>query len=148
MGKCLGYRYDETTETWNNDKCFPKWKDKHPTPPDLIGMQRVYTKEVDQPSLKSNQDLVRSIPVDWKQSLKEQLKPFGFKGYKYAELTPNKTRRAQCTNWLLFYRMELFGYTIEELQERRRIRREKEQMEDERKRREAEAEGKKVDEWK
>lgn len=151
--KCLGYRYDSsttttttTTESWNNEKCFPKWKEKHPTPPDLIGMQRVYTKEVDQPSLKSNQDLVRSVPVDWKQSLKAELKPFGFSGYKYAELTPNKTRRAQCTNWLLYYRMELFGYTVEELRERRRIRREQKE-EEERKMREA-AEGKKEDEWK
>jgi len=65
---------------------------------------------------------------------------------QYAELTPNKTRRAQCTNWLLYYRMELFGYTIEELRERRRIRREQKE-EEERKMREA-AEGKKEDEWK
>jgi hypothetical protein len=39
-----------------------------------------------------------------------------------SELTPNKTRRAQCANWLLYYREELFGYTLEELLERKRLR--------------------------
>ena len=72
--------------------------------------------------MKANQDLVRSIPVDNKQSLKEHLKPLGFRGYQYSELTPNKTRRAQCANWLIYYREELYGYTIEELQERRRLK--------------------------
>ena len=45
-------------------------------------MQRIYSKEVDQPSLKSNQQLVRSVPVDNKQSLKTHLRPLGFTGYK------------------------------------------------------------------
>lgn len=44
-------------------------------------------------------------------------------------MTPNLTRRAQCTNWLLFYREELFGYTIEELREKRRVRQEKAEQE-------------------
>lgn len=142
--RCLGYRFDIDTKSWSNEKCFPKWKEKHPTPPDLIGMQRIYTKEIDRPSLKSNQDLIRSIPVDWKQSLKKQLKPLGFSGYKLAELTPNKTRRAQCTNWLLYYREELFGYSIEQLRERRRVRLQRQEEERERR----EAEGKQEDEWK
>ena len=43
---------------------------------------------------------------------------------QYKELTPNKTRRAQCANWLIFYREELFGYTVEELKERRRLKKE------------------------
>ena len=41
---------------------------------------------------KANQALVRSIPKSFKQSLKDDLADFGFKGYKFAELTPNKTR--------------------------------------------------------
>ena len=41
---------------------------------------------------------------------------------KYAELTPNKTRRAQCANWLLYYREELFGFTVEELREKRTLK--------------------------
>lgn len=86
-----------------------------------------YSPEIDKPSLKANQDLVRSIPLDNKQSLKEHLKPLGFKGYQYSELTPNKTRRAQCANWLIYYREELFGYTVEELQEHRRLKREQEE---------------------
>lgn len=45
---------------------------------------------------------------------------------QYKGLTPNKTRRAQCANWLVFFREELFGYSLEELRERRRLKREAE----------------------
>lgn len=44
---------------------------------------------------KANTQLVRSVPKMYKQSLKELLAPYGFKGFKIAELTPNRTRRAQ-----------------------------------------------------
>jgi hypothetical protein len=37
------------------------------------------------------------------QGIKIKLRPYGFTGFKLDELTPNKTRRAQCVNWLLFY---------------------------------------------
>lgn len=125
--KCLGYRCDPTREEWTDQEVFPKWKERFPTPPDLIGMQRIYSKDVDGPSLKNNQHLVQSIPADNKQSLKDQLKPLGFSGYKVSELTPNLTRRAQCSNWLLYYREELFGLSLEELQERRRQKKEAEE---------------------
>ena len=126
--KCLGYRFDNTNEKWTDGEVFPKWKERYPiTPPDLIGMQRTYSREVDLPSLRSNQELVKSIPLEHKQSLKTHLSPLGWKGYQYKELTPNKTRRAQCANWLIFYREELFGYTIEELAARRRKKREMEE---------------------
>jgi len=143
--KCMGYRFDPEKELWNSDECFPKWREKFVVPPDLIGMRRIYSKEVDQPSLKANQALVRSVPVDNKQSLKTHLKPYGFRGYKYAELTPNKTRRAQCANWLLYYREELFGYSVEELRERRRLRKE---VEEEAARKLREAENDQEEEWK
>lgn len=144
--KCLGYRFDEEKQEWTAAEVFPNWKEKYPNPPDLIGMARIYSKEVDQPSLKANQSLVRSVPVDNKQSLKTHLKPLGFTGYKYAELTPNKTRRAQCANWLLYYREELFGYTLEELRERRRLKKEAE--EEEKRRLEKENGKASQDEWK
>mmetsp|Transcript_26969 Transcript_26969/g.25831 ORF Transcript_26969/g.25831 Transcript_26969/m.25831 type:complete len:288 (-) Transcript_26969:442-1305(-) len=144
--KGLGYRYDAEAEIWNNEEVFPKWKEKFPAPPDLIGMQRIYEKEVDQPSLRANQQLVRSVPVESKQSLKKHLKPVGFPGYKYKELTPNKTRRAQCANWLLFFREELFGFSLEELRERKRLKQEAKEAEDKRLQEET---GKPVqDEWK
>ena len=59
---------------------------------------------------------------------------------KLAELIPNKTRRAQCANWLIFFREELFGYTVEELKERRRLKQEKEEEERLRKEREGQDE--------
>ena len=52
-------------------------------------------REVDGPVKKANTQLVRSVPKMYKQSLKELLAPYGFKGFKIAELTPNRTRRAQ-----------------------------------------------------
>lgn len=81
--KCLGYRFDVDKEEWTSLEVFPKWKDRFPDPPDVIGMKRVYSKDVDGPSLRNNQALVKSIPVDNKKSyLKEYMKPFGFTGYK------------------------------------------------------------------
>lgn len=84
--KCLGYRFEtdetESTGEWTAAEVFPKWKANFPAPPDLIGMQRTYSKEIDQVVLKANQHLVRSVPVDNKQSLKIHLKPLGFTGYQ------------------------------------------------------------------
>lgn len=131
--KCLGYRFDTETDEWTAPEVFPKWKERYPTPPDVIGMQRIYTKEIDGELIKNNQRLTNSIPVDFKQSLKTYLKPYGFNGYKLSELVPNMTRRAQCTNWLLFFREELFGKSLEQLREERRVKQEKE-AEEERKR--------------
>ena len=90
-------------------------------------MQRIYSKEVDNPSLRANQALCKTIPVAAKQSLKDNLRSYGFTGFKLADLTPNKTRRAQSCNWLLYYRDNLFGRTIEELLEEKRLRKEAEE---------------------
>ena len=59
--------------------------------------------------------LVRSIPSEHKQGLKEQLRPLGGKGYALEGLTPNKTRRAQVANFLIFFRDELNGVPLDEL---------------------------------
>jgi len=57
--------------------------------------------------------------MKYKQGVKEQLRPLGFTGFKLDELTPNKTRRAQCVNWMLFYREALRGKSIEQLRKER-----------------------------
>lgn len=81
--KCLGYRFNEAEIAWAPDEVFPKWKDRFPTPPDFIGMQRIYSKDIDGPCLRNNQSLVRSIPAEHKASyLKKHMLPFGFTGYK------------------------------------------------------------------
>lgn len=115
---------------WDNSNVFPNWRKKHPTPPDFVGMKRLYDKETDNPSLKSTQDLIKTIPLAYKQLLKEVFKPYGFNGFKLADLTPNLTRRAQCVNWLLWYRAEVFGKNMEQL------KREKEGKEEEKKEKE------------
>jgi hypothetical protein len=81
--KCLGYRFDAEAQEWTTAEVFPKWKERYPTPSDVVGMQRIYSKDVDGPCLRNNQALVRSIPVDNKKSyLKEYMNPFGFTGYQ------------------------------------------------------------------
>lgn len=103
--KCLGYRFIENENgdggEWKSEKVFPKWGEKFPTPPDLIGMQRIYTKEVDQVSLKANQNLVRSVPVDNKQSLKTHLRPLGFTGYKVCMISLSLIEGRRCSKWFL-----------------------------------------------
>jgi hypothetical protein len=39
--KCLGYRINSEKAEWSASECFPNWRDKYPSPPDLIGMQRM-----------------------------------------------------------------------------------------------------------
>ncbi|KAJ1491524.1 hypothetical protein T484DRAFT_1552379, partial [Baffinella frigidus] len=114
--RCLGYAQvhfgnglSDASGEWNNDAVFPKWRDKYPSPPDLIGVQRNYTYSIDRPVQKANQALVASIPMAHKQGVKIQLRPLGFTGFMMDGLTPNKTRRAQCVNWLIFYRDALRG---------------------------------------
>lgn len=90
---CLGYRYDETTQTWDNSAVEPAWSADYPEPPNFIDSRPATVK------------LTRSIPAENKQLLKEKL---GFAGYKVDELIPRKTRRATIANWLLSY-MQVAG---------------------------------------
>ncbi|MCW6038135.1 DUF1823 family protein [Spirulina subsalsa FACHB-351] len=84
----LGYRYDETSQKWNNEQVAPEWRQDYPEPPDFIAHRP--------PTVK----LTRSIPAANKQLLKEEL---GFKGYKVGEFSPTQARRATMANWLLSY---------------------------------------------
>lgn len=112
--KCLGYRL--VGSQWDATEVFPKWAEKYPTPPDLLGVTRAYSKEIDFPTLKAVQALQRSVPMEYKTLLKTNLKPLGWKGYTMDNLTPNMTRRAQVTQWLMYYREALMGVPLEELQ--------------------------------
>jgi tRNA 2-selenouridine synthase len=115
--RCLGYR--RVDGAWNADQVFPKWAAKYPQPPDLIGVTRTYSKDVDEVVLRANQALVASIPMKYKGGIKEHLRKVGWTGYLLEGLTPNKTRRAQCANWVLYYREALFGKSLEELKKAR-----------------------------
>ena len=126
--RCLGYRRTETG--WDSKEVFPKWQAKYPQPPDLIGVTRVYSKDVDENILRANQALVASIPMKYKGGIKEHLRKVGWTGFMLEGLTPNKTRRAQCANWVLFYREALFGKSLEELkaQKARDVEQENEEL--------------------
>ena len=120
--KYLGYRYDSNTDAWDSSQVFPNWRSKYPQPPDLIGVTRTYTREVDEPVLRAVQSLQRSVAKEHKNNLKAFLKPLGWKGYTMDGLTPNMTRRAQVATWLLYYREALHGVPIDELRRRRERR--------------------------
>lgn len=92
--KCLGYLYDPSTGDYDNSNVFPKWREKYPNPPDVIGMKRIYSPDVDKPVRDASIALMRSIPRDFKGGVRS-LEKDGFRGFKLKELTPNKTRRAQ-----------------------------------------------------
>ncbi len=83
----LGYRYDETSKSWDSSNVVDSWQE-YAEPPDFIANRP--------PTVK----LTRSIPKENKQLLKEKL---GFKGYKLGEFGPRQTRRATAANWLLSY---------------------------------------------
>ena len=117
--KYLGYRKDEASGEWDASAVFPKWAAKYPQPPDLVGVTRTYTREVDEPVLRAVQSLQRSVPKEHKDNLRAFLKPLGWNGYKMEGLTPNMTRRAQVAQWLFFYREALHGVDLEELKRRR-----------------------------
>ncbi|MBO0351093.1 DUF1823 family protein [Phormidium pseudopriestleyi FRX01] len=85
---CLGYCYEEMTQSWNTDAVDNFWREEYPEPPDFIASRPATVK------------LTRSIPKENKQLLKEKL---GFSGYKVGELIPRLTRRATMANWLLSY---------------------------------------------
>ena len=123
--KCLGYRYNNEKKIFEgSENVFPKWLTKYPNPPDIIGIKRDYRPEIDKEVRNASMDLMRSIPRDYKGGVR-QLESIGWKGYKLAELTPNKTRRAQLCNWLIYYREKLFGKTLEQLKEEREKEKEK-----------------------
>ncbi|MGB5595067.1 MAG: DUF1823 family protein [Crocosphaera sp.] len=84
----LGYRYDQSSQTWDNSAVEDSWKQDYPQPPNFI--------ENRPPTVK----LTRSIPKENKQLLKEKL---GFKGYKIGTFEPRDTRRATMASWLLSY---------------------------------------------
>ena len=82
----LGYVYDPQQQTWRSERVAAPWRERFPTPPDFMRDRAAVVQ------------LTRSIPPEAKQLLKQEL---GFPGYRVAELTPERTRRATIVNWLL-----------------------------------------------
>lgn len=50
-----GYRYDPDEDSWSNEKVFPRWKERYPEPPDLLGVTRVYEPAIDRPVIRASQ---------------------------------------------------------------------------------------------
>ncbi|KAF6005142.1 hypothetical protein F1559_001343 [Cyanidiococcus yangmingshanensis] len=97
----LGYIYNGDKEVWETDFVPKEWIEAFPDgePPDFIGISKEYSAANDTPVKKAIQMLQRSLPTEYRQFLQRRLTQF--KGYQIGELTPEKTRRAQCINFLL-----------------------------------------------
>lgn len=108
----LGWRQMENGE-WNDDLVESTWKEVYKRgPPNFIGKEGDYTPKLDRPVKIAVQNLSKSIPPEHKQSLKPAMKPLGFSGWKVADLTPNRTRRAQAVNWIIYwYKVHYPEYT-------------------------------------
>ena len=77
---------------------------------------RHYSKLISGPlQFSMRADRAARRPHRFKGLVKPHLRSVGWTGYALEGLTPNKTRRAQCTNWLLYYREALMGLSLEEL---------------------------------
>ncbi|MEO0852965.1 MAG: DUF1823 family protein [Cyanobacteria bacterium J06648_11] len=83
--RSLGFVYDAAEERWDSSQAIAPWTNDE-EPPHFTGSRPATVK------------LTRATPKKHKQLLKEQL---NFSGYRVAELTPRKTRRATAANWLL-----------------------------------------------
>ena len=84
----LGYQPEESPDdVWLAGKNTPnEWIQAFPKAPEVISTRY------------ASVHLTRSIPKEYKQSLKSCL---NFEGYKVDELFPRRTRRATAVNWLL-----------------------------------------------
>lgn len=58
----LGYRYDPEEDSWSNEKVFPRWKERYPDPPDVIGVTRIYEPAIDRPVIRVSQ-----VPDVWEK---------------------------------------------------------------------------------
>lgn len=97
----LGWR-KRNDGSWDNSDVPSMWLELYPeSPPDFIGRNNDYSPEHDRPVKLAVQRLARSINRDHSQLLKPALKPYGFRGWKIIDLTPNRTRRATAVNWIL-----------------------------------------------
>jgi len=102
----LGWRLQSQQggRKWATQHVRPAWLESYPdTPPDFIGDPNDYSREKDLPVKTAVQRLQRSIYPQHKNAFREVLKPAGFPGWKVKDLTPNRTRRAVCTSYILFW---------------------------------------------
>lgn len=94
----------DASPEWDSSHVQKMWLQVYPDgPPDFLGDPNDFSRERDEPSMRATQRLSRSVPKPYKQMLKPLLGPHGFKGFRISELTPNKTRRAQAVNWILYW---------------------------------------------
>ena len=88
----LFYIKETYIEDWISSKNTPSyWSEKYDKAPQVISERGAAIH------------LTRSIPKDYKQSLKKFL---DFEGYKINELYPRRTRRATAVNWLIFWEIK------------------------------------------
>ena len=110
MGVC-------SAEPWSD------WRGREPT-----DFSKILGLRPGEPRRKFKRRIVKSFKVDSGSLNRRKGGRRLRKGFKLAGLTPNMTRRAQCVNWLLYYREQLMGKTVEELRRERERDVEKENL--------------------
>lgn len=103
MHTLLGWKRTSDS-SWDASNVPAEWAESYPNgPPDFIGSPDDYSPQRDKPIKKAGQKLSISVPGPYKQTLKEVLRPHGFRGWLIKDLTPNRTRRAVVSNWILYW---------------------------------------------
>lgn len=113
--KCLGYRYINygAGYAWDTTYVFPKWRQRYPIPPDLVGVSG------DTPETIAAVEFLASTTAEkYQDAVERHCKSQGLR-YIGKQVNPAATRKVQVTQWLMFYRDEYFGVPMEELQRRK-----------------------------
>ena len=88
----LFYNYEPSIDKWiSGPLTSPYWSERFINAPQIISER------------PASVHLTRSIPKEYKQSLKNYL---NFKGYKFTKLYPRRTRRATAVNWLIYWAID------------------------------------------
>jgi hypothetical protein len=103
--KCLGYRYINygAGYAWDTTYVFPKWRQRYPIPPDLVGVSG------DTPETIAAVEFLASTTAEkYQDAVERHCKSQGLR-YIGKQVNPAATRKVQVTQWLMFYRRVLRG---------------------------------------
>jgi hypothetical protein len=86
---------------------------RYPIPPDLVGICG-YTPE----TIEAVEFLVKTTNEEYHNALERYAKSLGLR-YSPKHITPVAARKAQVTQWLMYYRDNFFGVPTEDLLKRK-----------------------------
>eukprot|EP00667_Euglena_gracilis_P008361 EG_transcript_8462 len=113
--KCLGYRYVccGAGFCWDTSNVFPKWRYKYPQPPDLVGISGDTSK-----TIEAVEFLAQLTAETYRNRVAEYSKTLGLR-YNAEHVKPEAEQKVQVTQWIMYYRDQYFGISMEELLNRK-----------------------------